>query len=66
MHTGVETVDSSDQYTFYFDFVVKEFLAKAKEDFLKKWENPAQVRVKKKKKDLYSLIVIIAIVVSAY
>lgn len=22
---------------------VKEFLAKAKEDFLKKWENPAQV-----------------------
>lgn len=25
-------------------FLVKEFLAKAKEDFLKKWENPAQVR----------------------
>lgn len=25
---------------------VKEFLAKAKEDFLKKWENPAQVRTK--------------------
>lgn len=24
---------------------VKEFLAKAKEDFLKKWENPAQVSV---------------------
>lgn len=24
--------------------LVKEFLAKAKEDFLKKWENPAQVR----------------------
>lgn len=27
-----------------FVFSVKEFLAKAKEDFLKKWENPAQVR----------------------
>ena len=26
---------------------VKEFLAKAKEDFLKKWENPAQVREKR-------------------
>lgn len=26
-----------------FLFAVKEFLAKAKEDFLKKWENPAQV-----------------------
>lgn len=25
-------------------FLVKEFLAKAKEDFLKKWENPAQVK----------------------
>lgn len=24
---------------------VKEFLAKAKEDFLKKWENPAQVSI---------------------
>lgn len=24
--------------------LVKEFLAKAKEDFLKKWENPAQVK----------------------
>lgn len=24
--------------------LVKEFLAKAKEDFGKKWENPAQVR----------------------
>lgn len=28
---------------FVFVFSVKEFLAKAKEDFLKKWENPAQV-----------------------
>lgn len=26
-----------------FFSTVKEFLAKAKEDFLKKWENPAQV-----------------------
>lgn len=29
-----------------FAITVKEFLAKAKEDFLKKWENPAQVRIK--------------------
>lgn len=29
---------------FFYVFLVKEFLAKAKEDFLKKWENPAQVR----------------------
>lgn len=28
---------------FLLFFTVKEFLAKAKEDFLKKWENPAQV-----------------------
>lgn len=28
---------------YLFLFAVKEFLAKAKEDFLKKWENPAQV-----------------------
>lgn len=31
-----------------FLFLVKEFLAKAKEDFLKKWENPAQVKELKK------------------
>ena len=32
-------------FFYYFFFTtVKEFLAKAKEDFLKKWENPAQVR----------------------
>lgn len=30
--------------SFLSPFAVKEFLAKAKEDFLKKWENPAQVR----------------------
>lgn len=28
----------------FYIFSVKEFLAKAKEDFLKKWENPAPVR----------------------
>lgn len=27
----------------FLSSTVKEFLAKAKEDFLKKWENPAQV-----------------------
>ena len=30
---------------------VKEFLAKAKEDFLKKWENPAQVRERRREGD---------------
>lgn len=28
---------------FFFFFLVKEFLAKAKEDFLRKWECPQQV-----------------------
>lgn len=30
---------------FFCVFSVKEFLAKAKEDFLRKWENPPQVSV---------------------
>lgn len=31
-------------WEFFFVFSVKEFLAKAKEDFLRKWESPPQVR----------------------
>lgn len=50
-----------------FVFLVKEFLAKAKEDFLKKWENPAQVKELKKylniffnaKASLLSLLVLL-------
>lgn len=52
LHTRVETISEMlDQlWSVYvlFLFLVKEFLAKAKEDFLKKWENPAQVRAKEK------------------
>lgn len=36
--------------------LVKEFLAKAKEDFLKKWENPAQVRRRKLSRFTYDTI----------
>lgn len=36
---------------------VKEFLAKAKEDFLKKWENPAQVRTKEGGFFLFLLVI---------
>lgn len=30
---------------YFFVLSVKEFLAKAKEDFLRKWESPPQVSV---------------------
>lgn len=41
---AIETVSQSNPLFMFVSFTVKEFLAKAKEDFLKKWENPAQVR----------------------
>lgn len=74
LHTRVETVseilDCLWSVYILFLFLVKEFLAKAKEDFLKKWENPAQVRVKQRLKYSFnaksSLFFIIGIIASAY
>ncbi|XP_032624288.2 cAMP-dependent protein kinase catalytic subunit alpha-like [Chelonoidis abingdonii] len=39
---GCPTPPDSLRCSLYVSLTVKEFLAKAKEDFLKKWENPSQ------------------------
>lgn len=37
------TIGNCVKYSVFIVFSVKEFLAKAKEDFLRKWESPPQV-----------------------